>query len=96
MAGLLKDECHLVLNKVPFLGDIPILGTLFTSKEFQHNETELVVVVTPHLVRPLNREEVGPLPGENLARDVRDIDFFLLNRSNLESPEYSGKIGFAR
>lgn len=96
MAGLLKDESHLVLNKVPFLGDIPILGTLFTSKEFQHNETELVVVVTPHLVRPLNREEVGPLPGENLARDVRDIDFFLLNRSNLESPEYSGKIGFAR
>lgn len=96
MAGLLKDESHLVVNKVPFLGDIPILGALFTSKDFQRNETELVVVVTPRLVRPLNREEVVSLPGEGLARDVTDLDFFLLNRTDMKLPEYSGKIGFAR
>lgn len=47
LSGLLKRDASTSLDKVPFLGDIPVLGTLFRSKRFQNNETELVVFVTP-------------------------------------------------
>ena len=54
IAGLLKDTVRDVLNKYPFLGSIPVLGMLFRSREFQKNETELVIIATPHLVKPLD------------------------------------------
>jgi pilus assembly protein CpaC len=53
MAGLLQNTDHDILNKYPVLGDIPILGNLFRSNNWQNNETELVVLVTPHLAKPL-------------------------------------------
>jgi pilus assembly protein CpaC len=80
MAGLLMEELYSTVNKFPFLGDLPILGTLFTSKQFQKNETELMVMVTPRLVRALNADEVPALPGHGAWGDVNDVDFFLLNR----------------
>lgn len=86
MAGLLQEDLAAVTNKVPFLGDIPYLGSLFTSKEFQKNESELMIVVTPHLVRALNRGEVPPLPGETDMGMVGDSDFFLKNRTQPVSP----------
>lgn len=103
MAGLLKEETATVINKIPYLGNIPILGTLFTSKQFQKNETELVISVTPRLVRALNREEVTPLPHENFDLDMNDNEFFLLNGKRLDKgvrktengkPVFIGKIGF--
>ena len=107
MAGLLKEETRSAVNKVPFLGDLPVLGTLFTSKEFQASETELVIIVSPRLVRALNQHEVAPLPGANLGRDVSDLDFFLLNRGLSpagpapapgvpKAPRFSGEIGFTQ
>ena len=54
IAGLLQDNIKEVVAKYPFLGDIPVLGALFRSTTFQKNETELIVIVTPHLVKPLN------------------------------------------
>ena len=80
MAGLLKENSRENIDKIPFLGDIPILGTLFTSKEYQKDESELVVLVTPRLVRPLSRDEVPALPGENARDVVDDVDFFLHNK----------------
>ena len=80
MAGLLKETSQETVNKFPFLGDIPMLGTLFTSKEYQQKESELVIIVTPRLVRPMNADEVPPLPGENREKGLSDADFFLLNR----------------
>lgn len=53
MAGLLQNIDHDILNKYPVVGDIPILGNLFRSNNWQNNETELVVMVTPHLAKPL-------------------------------------------
>ncbi|HEX9883565.1 MAG TPA: type II and III secretion system protein family protein [Desulfobaccales bacterium] len=53
VAGLLSDSHRNVINKFPLLGDIPILGTLFRSSSYQKNETELVVLVIPHLVKPM-------------------------------------------
>lgn len=54
IAGLLQDNIRETVAKYPLLGDIPVLGALFRSTSFQKNETELIVIVTPHLVKPLN------------------------------------------
>ncbi len=53
MAGLLKNLDTNVVNKFPWLGDVPVLGNLFRSSSWQKQETELVVLVTPHLVKPV-------------------------------------------
>ena len=53
MAGLLRKDFQDTIRQVPLLGSIPIIGTLFRSTGFQHEETELVIIVTPRLVRPV-------------------------------------------
>ncbi|WHO38100.1 type II and III secretion system protein family protein [Sphingobium sp. AP49] len=58
IAGLLNNETGNNINKVPGLGNVPILGSLFKSRSFQRNETELVIVVTPYLVKPMNASDV--------------------------------------
>jgi pilus assembly protein CpaC len=62
MAGLMDNRVTEILNKVPGLGDIPILGNLFKSKSFNKSKTELLVIVTPHIVKPLNPDQTphGP------------------------------------
>lgn len=52
LAGLLRDETYKTISKVPLLGDIPILGTLFRTTEDEQKETELVFFITPKLIRP--------------------------------------------
>jgi pilus assembly protein CpaC len=93
MAGLLNEETRTVMNKIPFLGDIPLLGSLFTSKEFQKNESELVIIVTPRLVRAMNRDEVPSLPIGGERDDPSDVDFFLLNRARSPAGTTSQKPG---
>ena len=53
IAGLLSDTSRNIINKFPVLGDIPVLGVLFRSTQYQKNLTELVALVTPHLVKPM-------------------------------------------
>lgn len=53
LAGLLKNENSNTVQKFPGLGDVPVLGTLFRSSQFQNNQTELVMLVTPYIVRPV-------------------------------------------
>jgi len=53
MAGLLRKDFQDTIRQVPLLGSLPIIGALFRSTGFQHEETELVIIVTPHLVRPV-------------------------------------------
>jgi pilus assembly protein CpaC len=53
IAGLLSQNTRDIINKFPLLGNIPILGVLFRSTGYQRNETELVTLVTPHLVKPM-------------------------------------------
>jgi len=93
MAGLLQEDISTVVNKVPFLGDIPYLGGLFTSKQFQKNESELMIVVTPRLVRALNPDEVPPLPGENEMGLIGDTDFFLKNQTEPPPPDDEPQAG---
>lgn len=58
IAGLLNNETGNTINKIPGVGNLPILGSLFKSRQFQRNETELVIVITPYLVKPMNASDV--------------------------------------
>lgn len=71
IAGLLQSESSNSRSQVPWLGDIPILGALFSSTRFQQDETELVIVVTPHLAQPVKdiSELATPLDGVTLPSD---------------------------
>ncbi len=53
IAGLLQNDIAQNLNKFPWLGDLPVLGALFRSNDFKRNESELVIIVTPYIVRPV-------------------------------------------
>ncbi|MGB3929984.1 MAG: type II and III secretion system protein family protein, partial [Sphingobium sp.] len=74
IAGLLNAETSNGVDKVPGLGDIPILGSLFKSRSFQRNETELVIVVTPYLVKPMNAQDVRlPTDGFRNATQLQGL-----------------------
>jgi pilus assembly protein CpaC len=66
LAGLIDNKISKQISKFPLLGDIPILGALFRNTRYQNNETELMVMVTPKIVRPLNRDEIPALPSERM------------------------------
>jgi pilus assembly protein CpaC len=63
------------VSKFPGLGSIPVLGTLFRSQEFQKKETELLIMVTPHLAKPLIPAEIQ-LPTDNIV-DPGDFGWYL-------------------
>ncbi len=63
IGGLLSNDGDNNISKTPFLGDIPILGALFRSSSFQRNETELLIIVTPYLVKPSNSRIAEPTDG---------------------------------
>lgn len=66
LAGLIDNKISRKVTKIPILGDIPILGALFRNTRYSENETELMVMVTPKIVRPLNKEEIPVLPTETM------------------------------
>jgi len=69
LAGLLDNNETKTLSKVPGLGDLPILGNLFKSTQFQKNETELMFIVTAQIVKPVNRDDLPALPNvENMKK----------------------------
>jgi pilus assembly protein CpaC len=63
LAGLLKNSNNNSVDKAPFLGDLPILGALFRSTHYRRQETELVIIVTPYLVRPVSGQLAMPTNG---------------------------------
>lgn len=67
LAGLLDDRIRGVADKIPGLGDVPVLGALFSSVRYQRNQTELLVLCTPELVAPMNPDQVPSVPGEELT-----------------------------
>ena len=78
LAGLLQDSLRENVSKIPGLGDIPILGTLFRSSGFQHHKTDLLIAVTPHLVKPVKEGELS-FPGEYL-RPPNALEFYLMGK----------------
>jgi pilus assembly protein CpaC len=87
IAGLLDESVREIISKFPLLGDLPILGVLFRSVSFQKNDTELVIIVTPHLVKALHLSQ-QPLPTDAFI-EPNDFEFLLLG--NLEGSGSKGK-----
>ncbi|MCK5219204.1 type II and III secretion system protein family protein, partial [bacterium] len=84
IAGLLSESISEDVEKFPFLGDIPILGLLFKSSSFLKNETELVIIVTPRLVKPINKE-TQPVPTD-FYEEPSDTEFYFdIKRSSKKS-----------
>jgi len=73
LAGLLQNRNNNSIQKAPFLGDLPILGALFRSTSYQRNETELVIIVTPYLVRPVSGQLALPTQGYRAPNDAQMI-----------------------
>ncbi len=97
IAGLLQDEFNDAVAQVPILGDIPILGTLFRSADFQRSQTELVVLITPYLVSPTDGELLA-LPTDRI-RIPNERELFLLGRvagegSSIASQDFEGDYGY--
>jgi len=80
IAGLLKEDIREIVSKFPVLGDIPVLGALFRSSSFRKNETELIIIVTAHLVKPLDMTK-QTLPTDQYV-EPNELEFYLLG--NLE------------
>jgi pilus assembly protein CpaC len=79
IAGLLQDDFRDVAGQVPWIGDIPILGALFRSADYQRDQSELVIIVTPHLVTP-TRGEALALPTDRV-RPPSERELFLYGRT---------------
>ena len=73
IAGLLRDAHTNDVSKAPFLGDLPILGALFRSTSFRRAETELVIIVTPYLVRPVSTQLALPTDGYRAPTDAQGL-----------------------
>jgi pilus assembly protein CpaC len=84
IAGLLQNHNANSIEKAPFLGDLPVLGALFRSTSFRRDETELVIIVTPYLVRPVSRQLALPVDGYRAPDDIQ---------RNFLGQSYTGKSG---
>ena len=84
IAGLLRNTNTNDVNKAPFLGDLPIIGALFRSTGFRRSETELVIVVTPYLVRPTSGRLALPTDGYMAPTDTQQM---------LQGQSFSGQSG---
>ncbi|PWG03283.1 type II and III secretion system protein family protein [Sphingosinicella humi] len=86
IGGLLQNNGSNSVEKAPFLGDIPILGALFRSQGFRRNETELVIVITPYLVKPVNANQIAlPTDGFRTSNDTQRV--FVDQREDSHSGE---------
>lgn len=101
IAGLVNDNIRQSINATPGLTKIPVLGALFRSREFVRNETELVIIVTPYLARPVARNELAR-PDDNFNAPSDGAGMFLgrVNRvygtmqTDKPNGRYHGVVGF--
>lgn len=92
IAGLISENTRDLVNKFPGLGDVPVLGHLFRSQEFEKGETELVIMVTPQLAQAVSRNSVR-LPTDSYV-EPSDWEFYLLGRTG-GSGRHSKKVSHA-
>ena len=99
MAGMLEDTTSFDRAQIPILGSIPVIGSLFRYVQQQRVETELVIFVTPRLVRPLGPGEVPAPPGTTEDSNPNDAEFFLLgmdHKAGTRTAQPTGKVGLQR
>ena len=97
IAGLFQNNVTNSVQRVPWLGDVPVLGALFRSSAYQRNESELVIIVTPYIVQPVSDITQLHLPTEGLVF-ANDLEQVLLGRLTSKSaspaPHLRGPAGF--
>jgi pilus assembly protein CpaC len=99
MAGMLNDSMRSTYARVPLLGDIPLVGSLFRYVQHRRDETELMIFVTPRLVRPMAASEVPTAPGTTEDNNPNDFELFLLgmdHRAESRKAQPTGPVGLAR
>ncbi|WCP67686.1 type II and III secretion system protein family protein [Vibrio tubiashii] len=89
IAGLISENVRDVVNEMPGFSDIPILGQMFNSQEYISGETELVILVTPRLARPIDRNRVT-LPTDSFV-EPNDFEYYLLGRGAYIAPTGQSK-----
>ncbi len=101
LAGLIQSRTRQELDKVPGLKHVPVLGSLFQSRDFANDETELVVIITPYLVDPTSKQKLrSPADGFANASDVQTLLWGKLNRlygkgeRELDGDTYRAPVGF--
>jgi pilus assembly protein CpaC len=94
IGGLLQNNTQNIIDQLPWLGNMPVLGALFSSKSYQQNETDLVIIVTPHLVRPTRPGDVVKSPAEDML-PPNDPEFFLLGKNELTHEQARALTPFA-
>ncbi|RWI15385.1 type II and III secretion system protein family protein [Mesorhizobium sp.] len=101
IAGLVRDDIRQAVNGLPGLTKIPVLGTLFRSRDFVRNETELVIIITPYLVKPVTRNALAkPDDNFNAASDGAGMFLGRVNRvygtmqTDKPNGRYHGVVGF--
>lgn len=92
IGGLLSDSLRENIERFPGLGDIPILGQLFRSQQFVSGQSELVIMVTPRLVRPFNKSNVR-LPTDGFV-PVSDLKFYLMGEATQQVTQGTGGTPF--
>jgi pilus assembly protein CpaC len=95
LGGLLQNKSTTAQQQLPWLGDIPVLGALFSSKAYQKNETDLAIIVTPRLVRPTRPGDPVKSPLDNTL-PANDIDFFLMGKAEVTPAEVRLAVGHQR
>ena len=97
IAGLLQTVNEKSADQVPWLGDVPVLGTLFRSSSFRKRESDLVIIVTPRLARPVGVDQVLHTPLDN-PLSSNEAEFFLLGKQEVSKREldrkFNGQYGF--
>lgn len=82
IGGLLQSQGETAAQQLPWLGDIPVLGALFSSRSYQKKETDLAIIVTPRLVRPARPGDTIKTPLDN-SLPPNDVDFFLMGKTEI-------------
>ncbi len=86
IAGLMNDSSTSTSSGIPFLGDLPVIGSLFRSTGFQRQETELVILVTPYIAQPVNERSALHTPDDNYTT-ASDLERILLVRQVGRTPQ---------
>ncbi|MBZ9659858.1 type II and III secretion system protein family protein [Mesorhizobium sp. ESP-6-4] len=101
IAGLVRDDVRQAISQFPGLGKIPVLGTLFRSRDFVRNESELIIIITPYLTRPVARNDLAkPDDNFNAASDGAGMFLGRVNRvygtmqTDRPAGRYHGVVGF--
>jgi pilus assembly protein CpaC len=95
MAGLLQNNGNANLQQLPWLGDVPVIGALLRSSQYVKKETDLVIIVTPHIVRPARPGDPLRVPTDDAAAG-NDPDFFLLGKAEVTKQQRRELAGVGR